>query len=68
MRAALGSEEALGEEFRESMVVVMGNRSFGGQIKLALRFVVFEEMLLQQRRWLLDFPGRFWRRASDWKI
>ena len=57
MRAALGSEEALGEEFRESIVVVMGNSSFGGQINLALRFVVFEGMLLQQRRWLLDFPG-----------
>ncbi len=39
IRAALGSEEALREEFRESMVVVMGKRVVGGELSLASRFL-----------------------------
>lgn len=41
MRAAFGSEEALREEFRESMVVVMINRFLDGQFGLAFRTLVF---------------------------
>ena len=46
IRAALGSEEALKEEFRESMVVFMGTRIAGGEFSLASKSLGCRGMLL----------------------
>lgn len=50
MMAALGSDEGLREELRESIVVAMGNRSFRRYSTMDLRFVVLRSKLLQQRK------------------
>ena len=45
MRVALGSEEGLREEFRESIIVVMENGSWENVFSRSRRFLVFKGVL-----------------------